>query len=262
MTNITSLAKNFGKIKSVYNSILSEGLITKNQDKKKLFKTYLNAIKENKLLRLQFLVYTNIENKVESDRIKAGDFLRENLNLFSNINKEEIIKENEKILTKVLFEQTNSDDRRNNLYEDISTLIFLRRTPKNIDKIMESTNNIVDYIVNNTTETINEEINLPNSMLSVMMVDKYNEKYSILDEGERKLLKVLIESTEVEKKDIYKEIVRECIDMIDSKLDTNDLEIKDKLLKVKDKLLSDKYDINEDFSSKIIKINNLKNNLK
>ena len=74
-------------------------------------------------------------------------------------------------------------------------------------------------------------------------------------------IKTLIESGDDEKKELLKKLVRECIDAIDKKLDTNDLEVKDKLLKVKDKLLSNTNEINEDFVKSIIKLDNLKNNL-
>jgi hypothetical protein len=98
-------------------------------------------------------------------------------------------------------------------------------------------------------------------MLSGIMVEKYNTKYSELNESERNLLKTLIESTEDGKKELLKGLIRECIDAIDKKLDTNDLEVKDKLLKVKDKLLNNTNEINEDFIKSIIKLDTLKNSL-
>jgi TRAP-type C4-dicarboxylate transport system substrate-binding protein len=108
---------------------------------------------------------------------------------------------------------------------------------------------------------VTEAIELPNSMLSTMMVDKYNEKYASLDESEKQVLKVLIDSTDEEKKEVYSSTLRECINLINEKLDTNDLEAKDKLLRVKDKLLNDKQEINEDFFKNISKLVELKNNL-
>jgi hypothetical protein len=260
MINITDLAKNFGRIKNAYNDILTEGIITKDKDKKILFKKYINTIKENEILKLQFLVYTNIENKIEPDRFKATQFVNENMNLFSDIKKKDILENNIKLVNDLLFEKDSEE--KNNLYENISNLIFLKKNAKDIEKIIESTNFIVDYIVNNQPKTIVEKIELPNSMISVMMVDKYNEKYSVLDETEKKLLKVLIASDDESKKEIYKSIVRECLDIIDVKLVTEDLDIKDKLLKVKDKLLNDKNEIGDDFLKNIIKVNNLVKNLK
>jgi len=261
MSDITRIAKNFGLIKSVYNNILSEGITSKDDSKKKVFKEYVNNVKKNDILKNQFLVYTNIENKVQTDIAKATLFVKENIDIFSKYSKKEILEANSSIIKDILFEQEIVDDRTD-LYENISVLIFTNKTPENIDKIVEATSNVVDYIINNKIKVINEIYELPNSMLSTMMVDKYNEKYSSLDESEKKMLKVLIESTDEEKQKLYTETLRECIDMIDGKLNTDDLNIKDKLLKVKDKLLNDKKEINEDFNTNISKLFELRNNLK
>jgi hypothetical protein len=93
------------------------------------------------------------------------------------------------------------------------------------------------------------------------MIDKYNERYSELSESDREILKVLIESTDEEKKDVYAKTIRECIDLINEKLKDSDLDSKDKLLRVKDKLLNDKVDINENFSNNISKLIELKESL-
>jgi hypothetical protein len=93
------------------------------------------------------------------------------------------------------------------------------------------------------------------------MVDKYNERYSDLDESDKKILKVLIDSTDEQKKEVYLETVRECVDLIDKRLEESDLDTKDKLLKVKDKLLRDKIEINEEYTKKISKLVDLKKSL-
>ena len=66
----------------MYNNVLTESIISKNNDKKSLFKKYLKTIKENEVLKLQFMVFTNIENKIEPDKIKAMQFVNENIGLF------------------------------------------------------------------------------------------------------------------------------------------------------------------------------------
>jgi hypothetical protein len=50
--------------------------------------------------------------------------------------------------------------------------------------------------------------------------------------------------------------------LINEKLDTSDLNAKDKLLRVKDRLLNDKQEINEDFIKNISKLVELRSNLK
>jgi CRISPR/Cas system-associated protein Cas5 (RAMP superfamily) len=87
-------------------------------------------------------------------------------------------------------------------------------------------------------------------------------QYSSLDESEKKILKTLIESTDEEKKEVYSNTIRECITLIDEKLDISDLNAKDKLLRVKDRLLNDKQEINENFIKNISKLVELRSNLK
>jgi hypothetical protein len=95
-------------------------------------------------------------------------------------------------------------------------------------------------------------------MLSSILVEKYNERYSELTETEKKALKILIESTDKEKIEVYNKINRECIDLIDIRLVESDLETKDSLLKVKDKLLRNTIEINEEFAKNISKLIELK----
>ena len=256
--------QNFGKIKNAFNGIFVETMVSKNDANKQLFKNYIQTIKENEILKTQFLVYDSIENKVEENDFKATLFLQENIDLLKKFSKKDITEANLTLAKPILFEQGKGDTKyfKENLHEDIATLIFTERNTKNIDKIVEATANVINYIKANKKAEITEAINLPSSMLSTMMVDKYNEKYSSLDENEKQILKVLIDSNDEQKKQVYTTTIRECIDLVNEKLKTSDLDAKDKLLRVKDKLLNDKLEINEDFSKNISKLVELKDSLK
>jgi hypothetical protein len=50
------------------------------------------------------------------------------------------------------------------------------------------------------------------------MVDTYNSRYSDLNESDKKTLKILINSTDIEKKELYSSLVKECITLIDETL--------------------------------------------
>lgn len=254
--------KNFGKIKNAFNELLAEGVVSDNKPNKQLFKKYIKTIKENEVLKTQFLVYDNIENKIEENEFKANLFLQENIALFNKYSKDEILEANIKLAQPILSEQLSETYENQKLHEDICNLIFLKTDTNNIDTIVESISSIVNYIKSNKAKVVNECIDLPNSMLTSIMVDKYNEKYSTLDESEKQVLKVLIESDDEKKKEVYSVILRECIDLIDVKLVESDLEAKDKLLRVKDKLLNDKKEVNEDFNKNISKLIELKKSLK
>jgi hypothetical protein len=258
MSNIATIVKNFGKIKDNFNNILAENIIIKNNDKKNIFKAYLQTLKENEILRTQFMVYNNLENTFETDAGKAVLFVKENIDLMSKYKMKDILEANTKLANLITWDIV---DEANDLYENISNLIFTKRVSSNINVIVESTDKIVKYILNNKPRVIIEQIGLPNSVISNVMVTKYNEKYESLSESEKKILKVLISSNESEKKEIYSQLVRECIDLINEKLSTADLNAKDKLLQVKDKLLNTIQAIDEDFSKNISKLVELKSNL-
>ena len=256
--------QNFGKIKNVFNSLLAESLGKNDEKTKDLFKKYVKIIKESEILKTQFLIYNNIENKVDSDPMSAFAYVSENLKLLEKFNQSEILKENKKLsfLINSFKEKLEEDYDLSNLHESISDLIFIKRTPQNVEKVMTEIKKVTDYITANKEKTINEKIDLPLSLMTKLMVDKYNQKYSSLDENEKKLLKVLI-STDVEsKKDFYNKTVDECLSIINQFLIESENESEEKLLKVKNKLSENKEEItNENFLNKITKLLELKNNL-
>ena len=256
--------QNFGKIKNVFNNLLVEGIAKKDDSAKKLFKRYIKTIKESNILKTQFLVYNNIENKIDEDVISTNIFVSENIKLLEKFNKADILKENKKLvdLLNAYKSRLSEDYELKGLHESISDLIFTTRTPKNIDKITEDIKNVGKHILTNKSKEVNESIDLPVSVLTKMMVEKYNERYNTLDESDKKILKVLINSSLEEKKTLHSDIVNECVGLIDRLLIGEQGESKEKLSQVKSKLLED-TEINDDnFVVKISKLAELKNNLK
>lgn len=248
--------QNFGKIKNAFNNLLIEAVVRKDPKNKQIFGSYVKAIKENKVLKTQFLIYNNIENKVEENEFKANLFLQENLKLIEGFSKEEILEANTKLASKINDIPEVIENKE--LYENISTLIFTNRLSENIDAVVEATTNIIQFIKENKVNEAVEAIELPTSMLTSMMVEKYNNKYSTIDESEFKIIKSLIDSSDEVKKTVYEETLRECIDLINENLVDAPLDTKEKLLQVKDKLLNDKTDINEDYLTNISKLVELK----
>lgn len=257
--------QNFGRIKNTFNELLTENVGLGNNPHKTLFKKYVKLLKESEILKTQFLIYSNIEEKIETNPATTSLFVSENLRLMEKFNITDIINENKKLLklSKSINKNINNayDDKLTGLHEAISKVVCTKRTPSNIEVISENMTKIVDYIKENKPKEIVEQVDLPNSMLSSLLVDKYNEKYSDISESDRKLIKVLVTATDAEKENVYSDTIRECIDMINVKLIDSDLDIKDSLLRVKDKLLNDKKELSENFIERISKLINLKNSL-
>ena len=96
---------NFGYIKNVFNSLLSENF--KNKNNKKLFSKYIKLLNNNKVLKEQFKIYNLIENKFEPNKQLANTYINDLFNNI-NINKKNIISENNKLFN-ILLEDSQID---------------------------------------------------------------------------------------------------------------------------------------------------------
>jgi hypothetical protein len=257
--------QNFGKIKNAFNGILADGIVSKDKSNNGLFKNYIKMIKESEILSTQFVVYLNLEKKLGTDYNTTNLYVSENLRLLEKYKVSDIIKENNKLMTisKLISEKIDEpyDEKLTSLHEGITSLIFTKRGPKTIDVVVESMSKVIKLINENKAKEVIEVIDLPNSLLSKIMLEKYNEEYSVLNETEREILRVLVESTDDDKKVVYDKLIRECIECVNESLKDSDLVTKEKLLSVKDKLLNDKKEIDEDFINKLSKLIELKSSL-
>jgi hypothetical protein len=255
---------NFGKLNNAFSEVLAESFTKKDKETKKLFQEYLKVLKENKILKTQFLIYKNITNQCGNNDFKIQQFVTESVNLMNQFKTNEIKEANDKLL-KILGENSKYlelDYKVKELHENIDKLIRLsnNKNPNNINELVEAFDFVVNYIKTNEPKEETKETFVTEAVAQ-LAVQKFNEKYSNIDESEYKILKTIIESTEDGKKDIFKSSITECVDLIDEQLKESDIETKDKLLKVKDKLLRMSYN-EESFIEDVKKIVELKKDLK
>ena len=252
--------QNFGKIKNAFNDILAESIIDKDVEKRKIVKRFIRAISESKILKSQFLVYNNIESRVDENQFSANLFITENINALNAYAKDEIIAENEKLvgLSQMVKSRLDSDYDKKDLHESITALIFTESTPYTVQEVTNNRISIVKYINENQDKVVNESEMLPTSLLANLAVDKFNEKYADLTEDEHKVLKVILEGDDEAKEVVFNETKSSCLSSVNSilKESTN----KEKLLDVKEKLLNTTY-TNESFSEDIAKLLDLKRTL-
>ena len=75
--------KNFGKIKNKFSEVLIESIIKKNDAGKKTFGKFVKMLKENEILKTQYFIYDNIENKYFDNSGDAKDYIKESVSLLS-----------------------------------------------------------------------------------------------------------------------------------------------------------------------------------
>jgi hypothetical protein len=254
--------KNFGFIKTIYNDMLSEAISNKDVKRKKIFKTYLKKLKENEVLRTQFLIYKNIENKIEENETRIIEYIKENISLMNKFSKKQILNSNKKLAKGVSLkiEAYKNNEVMKKLHENISYLIHTQKNAKTIDSIFESVSQISDYIKNNTKKKITESLGVSNEILTSVVVDKYNEKYKGLSEGSKKLINTILESSNSDKMKFFNKTIKDCLGIVNEQIVDADLSLKESLLSVKENLLNRVFNENS-FEVDILKIFQLKKDL-
>lgn len=252
--------ENFGKLKNIFNTILAEGISEKNDTKKDIFKKYIKLLKENKILKTQFDVYTKIESMVEESEFKATEKIKKILESINKYDKKSIYEANQKLVNLSKGRNIDEDYKEKSLHENISNLIF----SKDVDKYVDSLHEAVQYVKTNILKEEVKGLGVPNNLLASIAIDKYNEAYSDLDESSKKIIKSIIEGNDEIREELFNENIKECISLINEKLKKEyrgeDIAIKESLLAAKENLLERKYNPNT-FDKDIAKIITLKDDL-
>lgn len=254
---------NFGKIKHNIYAIVSEGIVSKDLTKKNILKEYIATIKGSEILRTESKIYFNIENKSQNSEYLATEYIKENINLLSKFSKKEILKENKKLFKLLEGQDTVDFYDKFGLHDNIHNLIVTEKTPDTINNIVESTNVIKEYVNLNIIkeERIKEDL-LPNSILSKFLIEKYNQKYSSLDENDAEFVKSILENDETKQETVLSNLKKDIMVNINESIeDTDDINVKSKLLDVKNRLIETTY-LKENFSENVIKLISLRENLK
>jgi len=248
--------RNFGKIKNVFNTMLSESMGSKNADKRDAFKNYLKMIKENEILKTQFNIYTSIESLMEDNQFKASEKIKRNIDLLKSYDRQDILEANTTLFKLANGRTVKESYVNDKLHENITNMIF----SKNINKFVDSLNETIEYVKSNVYRQVNEGVGISNKIFAPLVVDRFNEKYSDLTESQIDTLKVIIENNETYNIALFSKTVKECLVLVNDKLKDANTDLKESLLSVKDNLLNRKY-IKESFDKDIFKILDLKEDL-
>lgn len=262
---------NFGSIKDTILRHSSKTIINEGKAVS-LVEMFTNDVKDNPLLKVQYLIYKNIENGHFSKDYLAERYLNQNIGMISNFDFEEILSTNKDFRFKILNNthvQSTSDNAK--LYESIHTLIKAK-TSKGYN-LFDEENQAYEYVINHLTrqlepsgdlnESKGEELEMPSLLswkyVTEVAVNNFNQRYSHLNEDEQNLVRILT-SDENYKRNYLEDLKSENLTAIESLLATSkDDEMKSDLNMFKAKILSLNEGSNIDES--IINLYELKGNL-
>jgi vacuolar-type H+-ATPase subunit H len=255
-------------VKTIILNKLNDSLLNNNllNESKEILTNFFNIVKDSPILQLEYKIFKNLKNKYIDNDIIATRYIDNNIKLFENYSKEDIINEHNKLNNFINESDLNIISKNDlQLNESIINLIFeISKKDENIpdiDLIHESFLNILNYVKSNkniTENIINENNNYNNNIIEIA-IDKFNKKYDdVLNENEKNIFKLLINSTKEEKKSLLENLKTEIVSILENiKNDDINYKINESIEKI-NKMDYNQKTINED----IITLNDLKSNLK
>lgn len=167
---------------------------------------FLDLLKSSPLLMLEFKVFNNIENKTITSDTIGSRYIDNNIKLFETFTVDEINAEHDK-LRKFINTKVNIDEEKEKLYNSISNLIVESVSSYNeinVDDIHESFTTVLNHLKREKEPSvITENKQLVNEDVIEIAINKFNDKYSDLNEDDKKLIKSLVKATYAEKVVIF-----------------------------------------------------------
>lgn len=200
---------NIGIANLVVLNKLVKSSLNENKD---IVSEIFSVINKSELLQLEFNVFENIENKWIPEDIKAIRYIDNNVKLFETFTVEELNNEHNKLKKFIKKEDIKAVDKyRLNLYESIGNLIqesLKVNTDVDVNVIHESLDFVLTHV---KKEKISESVvdEVYNDDVIEIAINKFNERYSELDESDNDFLKRVISSEN--KEELFKEMINENI---------------------------------------------------
>lgn len=246
---------NFGALKDTiynisYKQLVKESKVDISSD---VLRTFVNEMRENPILKIQFLVYKNLESGYYKKETLAERYINQNLKLIENFEWNEILNTNKRIRHKLLEDvHVEGAEGKDKLYESIHTLIksVTQKGYRELDKSQDAYDYLLEYLMKDksTSPDINENAEsekdeypkiLSWQFVTNMAVNRFNERYAHLNENEKQLVKMLL-SPEQTKKNHFLDLKNENLTKINDILfsDKTDNSIRETVMKFKSKIES------------------------
>lgn len=225
-----NVSLNFGAIKDTVYRVSVKEIINESKDSKEenSLKKFIKKIKEEPLLKIQYMIYENLtKGHFENERL-AERYINQNMSTLKNVSFQNLLEVNKKTRSYILDEKyVQGDSQFEDLYESIHTLIESETTIgyKDVNKSHEAYENILSYLQREVTEKLREseeKNDMPKlfswNYINEHAVSNFNKRYSHLNEEDKKLFKILTSSEDV-KINYAKDLKENTLENIDSLLE-------------------------------------------
>lgn len=262
---------NFGAIKDSVFRFSAQKLIIE-QKENTILKTFLSEVKSKPMLKIQYLIYRNLEEGNFKKTNLAERYINENLNLIKKFSWYEILQEH-KVLRKKYFPEEyilSGNKEKKDLYESIAVLIESVTKPgfTAINKSEEAFDIILTHLTSDkpvmNEEAEVEDTDMPSifswQYLTKKAVNNFNSRYSHLNENEQNILKVLLQG-EDEKIIHLDNLIKENMILLNRAKSTLNEGTKDSLDKFEAKIKSINIHETKNIDDDILNLEELKHTL-
>ena len=213
---------NVGVVNLLISNKLKDEYVTGNfiDESKKLAGNLLEIIRNSPILQLEFKIFNNIENKYIENDFLATRYIDSNIKLFEIYTAKEIDAEHDKL--KIFIDETYSPQNNDKirLYNAIHDLISGSLNDYHnldINTIHESFTCVLNHIKTPKIDTVDSTHDtLINENIIELAIDKFNSKYSSLNENDKTMLSKLIKSNDDEKKIMFEDYKKENILLLEN----------------------------------------------
>jgi len=261
---------NFGAIRDSISRLSSMEILKEN--KSNTLKEFADKVKKSPTLIKQHLVYKNIEDSKPFIKERLAErFINQNLSILKGIKWQDILKENKNIRITLLENShvESNGGKRDELFNSIHTLIESVTKPgfSNMEEEQKAYEYVLEYLTRPVVEEAvsKEKIDNPDlnnwQYITKLAVNNFNERYSHLNEEEKRVLQMLL-ADDNKKLNHIEDLKNENIQLIDKLLkETIEVERVTLLENFKEKLNKNK--VTDSFSADdfIIAYSELKENL-
>jgi len=219
------ISLNFGAVRDSVIRHAGKEIIAENGQKTTILNSFLKEVKNNPALKLQYLVFKNIEDGIFSKERLAERYISQNMKLLEGVTWEALLEANRKVRISLLENShVEGNNGKEGLYESIHTLIEsnVRKSFVNIDISEAAYESVLSHLTRTKADdkqVVKEENDNPKLLswnyITKLAVNNFNERYAHLNESELALLKILL-STEDIKKNHLEDLKKENTKLIDT----------------------------------------------
>lgn len=212
---------NFGVIKSQVSQMLGEHYLNgQHGPAEEVFRDYMRTVRNSPVLMLEYIVFKNLERK-DVLREAACKYVDSNVALFKDYSRKQILAENAKLEKFKQNVRLSTEDKI--LFENIQSLILEsagdNKIP-NVSKIHDCLTTIMESVMAPSKPMLAEEDS--EELLEGFAFDdafriatrQFNTKFAAMTDGERKVVQVLSEGTDVQKRGLFDELKLQALRMV------------------------------------------------